>query len=51
MRIRNGWKAKNKQNDKIMIKVRFGILTLFDLNIDFSSKRVLFTIFNFSIKY
>jgi len=45
--VKNGWKVQNKQGDKVMIKVRFGKLTVFDLNIDFGSKRYSLTLFNF----
>lgn len=46
----NGWRSKTKQGGKIIIKIRFGILTALDLYMDFAKKQAGFTLFNFGIK-
>jgi len=51
MEIKNTWNTENKQSDKIMIKVRFGKLTLFDLNVDVSKKRFTITLANFIFRF
>ena len=50
MKFTNSWKAINAQRDKLRIVVRVSSLTLFELNIDFSSKLYKLTIFNFGIQ-
>jgi len=51
MKIKNGWKATNKQGDKVMIKVRFGVVTVFDLNMDFGASRYSLTLFNYIFRF
>lgn len=51
MTIKNGWKVTNKQGDKIMLKMRFGIVTVFDFNADLSAKRYSLTLFNYIIRF
>jgi hypothetical protein len=50
MKFTNSWKAINAQRDKIRLVARVSSLTLFELNIDFSSKAYKLTIFNFGIQ-
>jgi len=50
MKFTNSWKAINAQHDKLRLVVRVSSLTLFELNIDFSSKLYKLTIFNFGIQ-
>ena len=51
IKIKNGWKATNKQGDKIMIKMRFGVVTVFDLNIDLGASRFSVTLFNYIFRF
>lgn len=51
MHIKNSWGSPQKQNDKIMIKVRFGKLTALDVNIDLGNKRYSVTLFNFIFRF
>jgi len=46
----SGWKSKTKQGGKIIIKIRFGILTVLDLYLDSVKKQAGFTLFNWGIK-
>jgi hypothetical protein len=49
MKFSNGWKAYNKQWDKIDIKVRISLLTIFSLKIDISRKEFKIKILNFGL--
>jgi hypothetical protein len=51
MKIINSWKSKVKQFDKFEITVRISILTIFELNIDFSEKSYRLIILNFGINF
>jgi len=51
IKVKNGWKATNKQGDKVMIKIRFGIVTVFDLNMDLGAKRYSVTLFNYIFRF
>jgi len=48
MKFKNSW-SKRKQWDKIQINVRLGAVTVFDLNIDWGSKKFSLSIMNFKI--
>jgi len=50
MKFINSWVSKNKQWDKIAIKVRFGRLTVFDVYIDRTRKQAGLILFNFGVK-
>jgi hypothetical protein len=50
MDIVNGWKSKNKQWDKLAVKVRIGKLTLFDLHYDHSRRQVGIIILNLGLR-
>jgi hypothetical protein len=50
MKVRNGWKTKNKLWDKLHLKLRLGKIDVFVFEADISSKFYMITIFNFSIK-
>jgi hypothetical protein len=50
MNFINSWTSKNKQWDKIALKIRIGRITLFDLYLDRSRKQAGIIIFNFGIK-
>ena len=50
MKFTNSWKAINTQHDKLRLVARVSSLTLFELNIDVSSKLYKLTIFNFGIQ-
>jgi hypothetical protein len=50
MIITNGWRSKNKQSGKIIVKIRFGKCTIFDLYFDKVKRQAGFTLFNFGIK-
>jgi len=43
----NGWKARNKQDDKINFTIRLGIVTFIEIKWDFSSKKGRFMLLNF----
>jgi len=50
MKLRNNWKAKNKQWDKLMIRVRISSLDIFTVEIDISREFYMITILNLCIK-
>jgi hypothetical protein len=50
MKFRNGWNARNKQWDKVIIKLRVSSLDIFAIEIDLSRKFYLLTILNFTLK-
>ncbi len=50
MKFRNGWKAPNKQWDKLIIKIRISSLDIFGIEVDLSRKFYLLTILNYTIK-
>jgi hypothetical protein len=49
MKIKNSWRSPNKQWDKIQINVRLGAVTIFNLDIDWSSKKFSLSIMNFKL--
>ena len=51
MKFTNSWKAINAQHDKFRLMCRVSSLTLFEINIDFSSKLYKFVLFNFGIQF
>jgi hypothetical protein len=50
MKLRNNWKAKNKQWDKFMVKLRISSLDIFTVEIDISREFYMITILNLCIK-
>ncbi len=46
----NSWTSKNKQWDKIAVKIRIGRITLFDIYFDRSRKQAGIILFNFGVK-
>ena len=50
MKITNGWKAFNKQLDKLCITLRVSFITFFSLKFDVSKKEFKLTILNFSLE-
>ena len=50
MKVRNNWKVKNKQWDKIAIRLRLGNIDFISIEIDISREFYLFTILNFTFK-
>ena len=47
----NGWKAKNKQSDKVHVMMRVSKLTVLDLYMDLGRKEGRFMIFNFGMTW
>jgi hypothetical protein len=50
MKLRNNWVSKNKQWDKLILKVRLSSLDLFSIEIDASRDFYCFTLLNFTVK-
>jgi hypothetical protein len=50
MKFRNNWIAKNKQWDKLIIKLRISSIDLFSIEIDKSRDFYCLTILNFTLK-
>ncbi len=50
MKFRNSWKSKNRQWDKLMIRVRVSSLDIFTVEIDVSREFYLITILNLTFK-
>ncbi len=50
MKARNAWKIKNKQWDKVCIRLRLGALDLFTIEVDVNRTFYMFTVLNFTIK-
>lgn len=50
MKFRNNWTAKNKQWDKLIIKLRISSLDLFSIEIDATRDFYCLTILNFTLK-
>ncbi len=51
MNITNSWKSKVKQKDKIEITLRISMITILEINIDFSKKSYNFMLLNFGVKF
>lgn len=47
----NSWKSIRKQNDKYELTIRIKKLTLLEINLDFSSKKFRYVIFNFGLEF
>jgi hypothetical protein len=50
MKFRNNWKSKNRQWDKLMIRIRISSLDIFTAELDISREFYLITIFNLTFK-
>ena len=50
MNFINSWTSKNKQWDKISVKIRLGKITFFDIYADFTKKQAGIILLNFGIK-
>jgi len=48
MKFSNGWKSNTKQLDKLEFKFRVSFLTLLEIELDWSRRQYLVTIFNLS---
>ena len=49
MKFKNSWKSKSKQWDKLQINVRLGVVTVFNLDLDWSRRKFSLSILNFKI--
>lgn len=49
MRFVNGWKWLSKNRDRIEVRLRIGLLTIFDLFLDVGDARWNITLFNLSL--
>jgi hypothetical protein len=49
MKFINGWKNKTKQRDKLVIELRIGYLTIFEVQADLSDRKYRIGLFNFAI--
>lgn len=47
-KIKNGWKSKRKQNDRFLLELRLGKLTVIKVLVDVSDKHFELSLFNFS---
>jgi|TARA_R100001594_G_scaffold62861_1_gene97234 hypothetical protein len=47
--FKNGWKSKAKQDDKFVIEIRLGKISVFEMYFDISDKKFTFGVFNFFI--
>lgn len=50
MKLRNNWKAPNKQWDKLILKLRISSLDIFGIEIDINREFYALTILNFTLK-
>jgi len=50
MKYRNSWKSKNKQWDKVCLRLRLGALDIFTVEVDVDRTFYMLTILNFTIK-
>jgi hypothetical protein len=50
MKFRNNWRAKNKQWDKFIVKLRVSSLDIFTVEVDISRQFYMITILNLCIK-
>jgi hypothetical protein len=50
MKFRNNWKIHNKQLDKFIFKFRLSYVDVLWIELDFSKKFYMFTLFNFTVK-
>ena len=50
MKFRNSWKTKNKQWDKIQIRLRLGEIDFITVEVDVSRNFYMFTLLNFTLK-
>ncbi len=50
MKFRNNWGLKNKQWDKISLRIRISSLDFLTIELDISRNFYMFTILNFTLK-
>ncbi len=50
MKIRNNWTVRNKQWDKLQLRIRIGKIDVFTVEVDISRSFYMLTLLNFSIK-
>ncbi len=50
MKFRNNWRAKNKQWDKFIIKLRVSNVDIFSIEVDISREFYMITVLNLCIK-
>ena len=48
--FKNGWKSKAKQDDKCVIEIRLGRVSILEIYIDISSRKFVFGILNFFVR-
>jgi hypothetical protein len=49
MRLKNSWRSKSKQWDKIQINIRLGAVTVFNLDLDWSRRKFSLSVMNFKL--
>lgn len=49
MNFSNGWNFVRKDKNRLEVKVRVGVVTVFELFADWSDKKVRVTVFNFIV--
>lgn len=49
MKVTNAWKSRNKNLDRVEIKIRFGFITVFELSGDWSDGKWRLGLFNFFV--
>jgi hypothetical protein len=50
MKFINGWKYVQKDANRVEYRLRIGLLTVFDLFLDFSDRKVRATLLNFTVE-
>lgn len=51
MRFINGWESKNKQNDKVTVVFRVGILTVIEFKLDLSRQKLRIMLLNLGFEF
>ena len=47
--FKNGWKSTAKQDDKCVIEIRFGKISIVEIYVDISDRKIVVGLFNFFI--
>ncbi len=50
MKVRNAWTIKNKQWDKVCLRLRLGAVDLLTIEVDVNRSFYMITVLNFTIK-
>lgn len=48
--LKNSWKSHVKQKDKVKIEIRISSLTLLEISVDLSQKKLSVVFFNFGLQ-